>query len=108
MTPLGASEEPTKRRPRYQPHPKHKHIPSRGPKGSLCPRGMTMDDAQRLLDESIPEKPPGRHRYAFRDGQWFGGLPGSPSGDVYHGYPVEEHEVPPCIIKKAFENRLKT
>ena len=83
----------------YECNPKHKEPWQRGRKGSLCPRDITQDQAQRLLEESVSE---GKKRYAVHDGKAYcaqGHL-----NECWHGYPVGWREVPD-FIRNDFMDR---
>jgi len=81
----------------YESNAKHTEPWQQGRKGSMCPKSITSDRAQELLNESVQE---GGKRYAtdgeraycaqeHRDGFW-------------HGYPVGWREVP-VKVRRKFE-----
>lgn len=91
-------------RHRYVGNPKHKEPWQRGRKGSLCPREITRERAQALLDESICLD---GVRYALCDGVAFIGRSDA-AGRIWHGYPVGWMEVPQSIwMGWLKEGRLK-
>jgi hypothetical protein len=87
----------------YRPNPKHREPWQRGRKGSLCEKELTLEDAQRLLDESVPD-PSGKKRYAVRNERAYAGAEARP-GD-WHGWPVGWVEVPP-LVRIGFERAGK-
>lgn len=88
----------------YVPSKKHKY-----PKGSgsICPRGLTVSDAQRMLDGavSVPGVPdaPSDALWAV-DGSWcFCAMPTHPHrlGDhTWHGHPRIGGEVPYGVLRR--------
>jgi hypothetical protein len=69
---------------RYEPNPKHKW-----PKGfgSLCPKKLTTDEAQGLLDSAVAAPEVSTNKLWTVQGQWC--FCAHPSGDdVWHGFPV--------------------
>ena len=93
----------------YQGSPKHKLVPGRGSKGTLCPDwthqalagglGSKLDghpwpqtEAQQLLDESEPCPRGKPKRYATARGIAFAAQ--ETMDGVWHGYPVPWGEVP--------------
>lgn len=88
----------------YVGNPKHKEPRQRGRKGSLCPKSVTLERAQALLDESLCCD---GVRFALLDGVAFVGRSDS-AGRLWHGYPVGWMEVPRSVwMKWLKEGRLK-
>ena len=77
---------------RYAPNPKHKEPWQRGRRGSVCPREITEQQAQQLLNgsELIGEK-----RYAVHEGRPYCAQDDGIGG--WHGYPVGWKEVPAAL-----------
>ncbi|MGO9201260.1 MAG: hypothetical protein ACLQM8_12095 [Limisphaerales bacterium] len=86
----------------YEGNAKHKAPWQAGRRGSLCPREITVEQAQQLLNASIPH---GTKRYAV-DGQGrpFCGQAHEPAKGRWHGYPVGWREVP-IEVQKAFQEK---
>ena len=76
----------------YEGNPKHKAPWEGGRRGSLCPRDVSVREAQRLLDASLLHV---NARYATRDGVAFCAREHGPG--LWHGYPVGWREVPPHL-----------
>ena len=85
---------------RYEGSAKHKNPWQPGRKGTLCPSDISLETAEALLRESVPDpNPQSSKRYGTHNGQAFCAMrTGSDAGnDVYHGYPVGFGEVPPTV-----------
>lgn len=96
---------------RYWPNPAHKREtteagpPRWQPNKAPCPR-MTVEERDRLLEESLPERPddPRSPRFALRrtpqDTEWFEArFTGEEAGDpVFHGYPT--CRVPARVLRR--------
>ena len=81
----GATNEPLN----YVANPKHKEPWQSGRRGSLCPREIDRELAQRLLNES---EPIGEKRYAVHQGRPYCAQSDGAGG--WHGYPIGWKEVP--------------
>ncbi len=77
---------------RYEPNDKHKHPWQQGRRGSLCPREINLDEAQRLLEASVPDR---KKRYATDGTRAY--CAQMHFDDCWHGYPVGWEEVPPRV-----------
>src|SRR4051812_4103726 len=99
--PPNLTEEEGTVRLRYVPNPKHEEPWQRGRRGSLCPREIGRDLAQRLLDgsELLGEK-----RYAVREGRAYCAQQDGAGG--WHGYPVGWKEVP-SKLRTRWEKKEK-
>jgi hypothetical protein len=88
----------------YQSNPRHKVPWQAGRRGSLCPREITAEQAQELLNQSEPH---GKKRYAV-DGQGrpFCAQAHEPAKGHWHGYPVGWREVPDEVQKASQEKGL--
>lgn len=73
----------------YEGNPKHKEPWQPGRRGSMCPRSITLELAQKLLDGSVAA---GGARYATVEGVAFCAREHRPGS--WHGYPVAWREVP--------------
>ena len=87
----------------YRPSPKHKRRPSRGVKGTFCPRDV---DADALLARSYRLEGRARERWATSGGCAFCARPDNAGG--WHGYPVRFTEVPIQIIRRWLRDGLIT
>jgi len=76
----------------YESNPKHRAPWQAGRRGSLCPRDITIQQAQVLLNSSILC---GKKRYAAdRQGHPYCAQAHEPTRGRWHGYPVAWKEVP--------------
>lgn len=83
----------------YEGSAKHKEPWQPGRRGTLCPRDISKDLAQNLLNTSLPDPNPGSSkRYAVLEGRAFCG--NRTVDDVYHGWPVGFQEVPPPVWRR--------
>lgn len=80
---------------RYVPSLKHKPLPSRGSKGELCPDDVSADQAQQLLEASVPG--PGRKRWATDGERFFAAHPDNAGG--WHGWPEPVERVPVAVLR---------
>ena len=81
----------------YQSNAKHKAPWQAGRRGSLCPKDVTVDQAQELLNTSILY---GKKRYAAdSQGRPFCAQAHQPARGRWHGYPVGWKEVPVPVQK---------
>lgn len=79
----------------YEPNPKHKHAPTPGRHGSLCP---ARADAAALLEGSDLL---GRQRYGTDGTDAFcAQYHGSEHNNALHGYPIGWDEVPPDLVER--------
>jgi len=78
----------------YEGNPKHKEPWQRGQRGSLCPKEVTAELAQQLLDDAQVD---GEARYAVHEGRAFVARRHDRTADRWHGYPVAWKEVPTKI-----------
>ena len=74
---------------RYESNRKHKEPWQPGRRGTLCPRDVDQELAERLLADSERE---GGKRYATHEGRAY--CAQQHEADVWHGYPVGWREVP--------------
>lgn len=102
--------------PTYAPHPKHKFgysvagPPRHLPGSSKCPAGMTLRQAQELVDQAFilqlfseSEGPfPGRI-WAYLDGTFYCGMNTNLKVPTYHGYPVGPAEVPTAVKRRLLD-----
>ncbi len=79
---------------RYVPSPKHKSKPSRGVKGSICPKDVDLATAQSLLDASVPD---GRKRWSTDGERFF--VAHSDGVGGWHGWPEPIERVPSKILR---------
>lgn len=86
----------------YEPNPKHKHVPSPGRHGSICPRGL--DPTPLLLASSLV----GKKRYATDGDQPYCAQCHDREHDLWHGYPVAWSEVPPIVVSQWMNDGLVT
>jgi len=90
----------------YESNPRHKAPWQAGRRGSLCPREITVEQAQDLLNTSILH---GRKRYtADRQGRPFCARAHEPAKGRWHGYPVGWKEVPVQVQRLLLEKGLVT
>jgi hypothetical protein len=82
----------------YEPNDKHKLPWQRGRRGSLCPKSVSLDDAQRLLRTSVAE---GSKRYATDGARAY--CAQEHRTGLWHGYPVGWEEVPPGVRRELIE-----
>ena len=88
----------------YESNAKHKAPWQAGRRGSLCPREVTAEQAQKLLSTSIPY---GKKRYAVDDqGRPFCAQAHEPGRGRWHGYPVGWKEVPIEVQKTLRQKGL--
>ena len=85
---------------RYESNPKHEQPWQRGRRGSLCPKTVSLETAQRLLSES---EPVGNKRYAVHEGRAY--CARKHGADTWHGHPVGWKEVPGSLRRKWQEAR---
>jgi hypothetical protein len=78
----------------YEGNPKHKEPWQRGRKGSLCPEEISIETAQKLLEQSVEA---GNKRYAVHNGRAYCAHC-NPDGK-WHGHPVGWEEVVPETIR---------
>lgn len=107
--------------PMYRPNPKHKRgsfgegpprwFPSRD---ALCPDDISLEEAARLLSESIEGRdaahPNARARYALDGQSRFFKAYSDDGGSVWHGYPVARDLVPvqvPARVLRHFRDTGK-
>lgn len=88
----------------YVGNPKHKEPWIGGRRGSLCPKDITIEQAQALLNRSILY---GKKRYAV-DGQGrpFCAQASELKHGRWHGYPVKWREVPVEVQKSLKQKNL--
>lgn len=92
---------------RYQGSPKHKAPWQPGRKGSLCPKEITLEQAQKLLEASDPDpRATSRKRYAIYQGRPFCAAVGEM--DVYHGWPIGFSDVPAKLIQRWIDEGIIT
>ena len=77
---------------RYESNPKHSDPWQRGRRGAQCPKGVSLEVAERLLRNSEPD---GHKRYAVFEGQAF--CAQEHAQGTWHGYPVGWVQVPEAI-----------
>jgi hypothetical protein len=87
------------KKPIYEPNPKHKEPWQQGRRGSLCPSHI-HSHAQVLLDKSILV---GNKRYAIHEKMPYCAQEHAPG--IWHGYPVEWHEIPPFIRHRWLDQK---
>jgi hypothetical protein len=88
----------------YEGNAKHKAPWQAGRRGSLCPREVTVEQAQQLLNASILY---GKKRYAVdNQGRPFCARAHEPARGRWHGYPVGWKEVPIEVQKTCREKGL--
>src|SRR6266498_794827 len=85
------------RRMIYEGNPKHKEPWQLGRRGSLCPREITLAEAQELLNTSVAI---GSVRYATSNGKAF--CAREHRTGMWHGYPVSWREVP-ALVRQNWE-----
>ena len=73
----------------YEGNPKHRDPWQSGRRGTLCPRGISVEQAQELLLDSIVH---GGQRYAIKDGQLFAAK--QHATGLWHAHPVGWSEAP--------------
>lgn len=81
---------------KYKPSQKH-----RPPKGHGTHMDLSKDEAQPVLLEALLNnfKEPNRKKvYNYYNGSYYTFMPDNTGG--YHGYPVNEEDVPPSVIDK--------
>jgi hypothetical protein len=83
----------------YEPNPKHKPGPLQH--GTLCPEDLTRADAQRLLEEAVPDPTSqGTGSLWIYDQGWvFCARATDAQRDVWHGYPVPGCDVPKEVMQ---------
>lgn len=89
--------------PRYQPNPKHDEPWQSTRRGSLCPKELSVEVAQQILDQS---ELVGNQRFAVYDGRAY--CARSHEVDVWHGYPVGWREVPEWLRLRWRKERRVT
>jgi hypothetical protein len=77
----------------YESNPKHAEPWTSGRRGTLCPREITLQEAQRLLDTSDEW---GAQRFAVRDGRPYCANEHSPGR--WHGHPILWEKVPRTLV----------
>lgn len=82
----------------YRPSPKHKRVPSRGVKGTICPHDV---DPIGLLRSSYALVPKPDQRWATVKGCAF--CARSDNAGAWHGYPVQLSHVPAQIWRLWLE-----
>lgn len=88
----------------YQGNPKHKHPWVGGRRGSLCPREITVEQAQAMLQSSMLH---GKKRYGVdASGRPYCAQASDVHHGRWHGYPVKWREVPSLILKQVAEHGL--
>lgn len=88
----------------YEGNPKHKHPWVGGRRGSLCPKEITVEQAQAMLQSSMLH---GKRRYGVdASGRPYCAQASEVHHGRWHGYPVKWREVPSLILKQAEENGL--
>ena len=88
---------------RYVPNPKHKEPWQRGRRGSLCPPDVSLEQAQALLERSVPD---GEKRYAVHEGRAF--CAQVDRQGAWHGYPEGWRYVPPKLRRDWVRTRQVT
>ncbi len=101
--PTHADERPEDRL-RYAPNPKHKEPWQRGRRGSICPREISEEQAQQLLNDSVLVD---QKRYAVHEGRPYCAQDDGIGG--WHGYPIGWKEVPTALRTRwqKRENRVR-
>ena len=77
---------------RYESNPRHGKPWQRGRRGSLCPKTVSGETAQKLLSGSAVV---GDKRYAVHDGRAYRAQ--EHGSDAWHGYPITWREVPESL-----------
>ena len=77
---------------RYEGNPKHEQPWQRGRRGSLCPKTVSLETAQRLL---LASERVGDKRYAVHEGRAY--CAQEHRADTWHGYPVDWRKVPKSL-----------
>ena len=101
VEPPPSPDQEAEERVRYVPNPKHKEPWQRGRRGSICPREISQEQAQQLLDDSmlVDEK-----RFAVHEGRPFCAQDDGAGG--WHGDPVGWKEVP-SKLRTRWEKKEK-
>lgn len=101
---LTTVEQAKKIRPIYKFNPKHHHQAKGNPQKPHTPMDLTDKEAQKVLDNSIEsssENSNRRYGYHREKDQYYIFHPDNASNQegyfTYHGFPVEETQVPDCI-----------
>jgi hypothetical protein len=101
VEPPASPDEGSEERVRYVSNPKHKEPWQRGRRGSICPREISPEQAQQLLNESVLVD---QKRYAVREGRPFCAQDDGAGG--WHGYPIGWKEVP-SKLRTRWEKKEK-
>jgi len=101
---LTTVEQAKKIRPIYKLNPKHHHQAKGNPQKPHTPMDLTDKEAQKVLDNSIEsssENSNRRYGYHREKDQYYIFHPDNACNQegyfTYHGFPVEETQVPDCI-----------
>ncbi|MEG3954559.1 hypothetical protein [Microcoleus sp. herbarium2] len=104
---LTTAEQAKKIRPIYKFNPKHHHQAKGNPQKPHTPMDLTDKEAQKVLDNSIEsssENSNKRYGYHREKDRYYIFHPDNASNQegyfTYHGFPVEETQVPDCIINQ--------
>lgn len=92
-------------KPVYEGNPKHKEPWQPGRKGSLCPRDITRERANSLLQSSIVV---GNKRYGADGGRAFCAQEHNATKGRWHGYPVGWREVSATVRQQLIKSGALT
>lgn len=91
----------------YEPNPKHKHSPTPGRRGTLCPRDV---DGPTLFATALADPRNARQRFNIRNGEAYRALPTNAvngvGDDLWHGHPFALEDVPAAVQKQWVANGL--
>ena len=85
----------------YEANPKHKHSPTPGRRGTLCPRNV---DGAVLFATAIADPRNARQRFNILDGEAYRALTtnmvDAAGEDVWHGHPLPLEDVPVAVQRQ--------
>lgn len=85
----------------YEPNPKHKHSPTPGRRGTLCPREV---DGAALFATAVPDPRNAGQRFNILNGEAYRALPtnavNGAGDDLWHGHPFPLDKVPAAVQKQ--------
>lgn len=93
----------------YEGNPRHRDPWQRGAQGSRCPKGV---DGRVLLPQSVVDPRNPRRRWATDGVGAYEAKPtniiNSEGDEVWHGFPVPWHDVPPKIVRSWIQENKVT